>query len=211
MRAVLALAVATLLAACAPGPEAEPQATAYRLDTSPTDPPAASPSFADTTLQVTPPTGSFAASRPRIFYSLAYRSAAHVGQYGESRWVAPPNRMIGRTVASWLAQSGHWQAVVGPDGSAPADYVLDLAIRRILQVFPAPEESEAVLAFQADLKGPEDRLKAQRLFINRRATEGSDAQAAADAQTRNLARLCRELEDWLLREMGRASEAPSGS
>lgn len=209
MRATLGMAVAALvLAACAPGPETGPQATSYHLDASRTDPPAASPSFADTTLRVTPPTGSFAASRPRIFYSLAYRSPAHVGQYGESRWVAPPNRMIGRTVASWLARSGHWQAVVGPDGSAPADYVLDLEVRRILQVFPAPKESEAVLAVEADLKGPEDRLQAQRLFTYRRPTAGSDAQAAADAHTRNLARLCHELEEWLLREM---AQAPAGS
>lgn len=208
MREVLALTVATLLSACATGPETEPQATSYRLDASRSDPPAAAPSFADTTLQVTLPTGSFAASRPRIFYSLAYRSPAHVGRYGESRWVAPPNRMIGRTVASWLAQSGHWQAVVGPDGSAPADYVLDLDIRRILQVFPAPKESEAILTVQADLKGPEDRLQAQRLFTYRRSTEGSDAQTAADAHTRNLARLCRELEEWLLREMAQAPAGP---
>ncbi|MEF8793274.1 ABC-type transport auxiliary lipoprotein family protein [Thiohalorhabdus sp.] len=205
MRAALGVAVAACLAAaCAPGPKTEPQATAYRLATTRPEPPTASPSFPQTALQVVPATGSFAASRTQIFYSLAYRSQAHVSRYGESRWAAPPQRMIGRTVASWLAASGHWQAVVGPEAWAPADYVLKLEIHRILQVFPQPQESEAILTLQADLKGPEDRLQAQRLFTYRHPTQGHGARATADAQNRNLTRFCRELEDWLLQAMAQA-------
>lgn len=183
-------------AACAP--RSAPWPDSYRLAVSREEAAVEAPTFPETTLRVAPVRGTFSAAGRDIHYSLRYQSPVHVGRYGESRWAAPPRRMIGEAVAAWLAAGGHWEAVLGPDDPGKADYVLHLEVLELMQVFPAPREGRAVLVVQAGLRGSREEPPRQERFSYQRASPRADARAAAEGQERNLARLCRDLERWLL-------------
>jgi cholesterol transport system auxiliary component len=186
-------------AACAPQPAPWPDN--YRLTVSRSEPAARAPAFPGTTLRLATLRGPFTVAGQDLFYSLRYRSPVHVARYSQARWAAPPGGMIGSAVEDWLGRSGHWGAVLGPDDSGSADYILRLEIQEFMQVFPAPRESRAVLAVRAVLQKPGGKDPAQRRFAYHRPTDGVDAEAAAAGLNRNLQRLCGDLERWLVQQM----------
>ncbi|HKJ87412.1 MAG TPA: ABC-type transport auxiliary lipoprotein family protein [Gammaproteobacteria bacterium] len=208
---ILLMPVLLGLVACAPGPGSWPDQ--YRLQ-SPSPPPSAKNTKRTRSggiLRVAPVTGPFATNRQTIDYTLSYASPNQVSAYSKARWTAPPERMIGSALRSCLAESGRWKAVIGPENQSEADWTLEFDLDKLLQVFPRPDNSFALLQGQADLRHTAtNRLVAQREFSYRIPAPGADVQAGVSAFNRAITKLCGDLGDWLGPLTARRKDAGGG-
>lgn len=131
-----------------------------------------------------------------LYYRLAYRNENVIAAYADSDWAAPPAAMLEQRLRSALDDGG-WRAVVGPAGSAQADFTLHVSVDDFSQVFTSPGASFGVLDATVTLDGANDALVAQRHFHFRVAAPTADAAGgvkALDAASRDFAGRLRE---WL--------------
>ncbi|HTQ77971.1 MAG TPA: ABC-type transport auxiliary lipoprotein family protein [Burkholderiales bacterium] len=113
-----------------------------------------------------------------MVYRLAYRNAAEVGVYANSRWAATPSEMLKR------------QLQRAADGGGKC--TLDVEIQEFSQVFAAAKTSEARIEVQARLT-PDG---AQQRFAITEAGAGPDAPSGAAAMARATDRLVADLGGW---------------
>jgi cholesterol transport system auxiliary component len=110
-----------------------------------------------------------------MWYRLAYRNAAEIAAYANSRWAATPAEMLKRQL----------QRAAGG-----GKCTLDLEIQEFSQVFPAAAASEARIEVQASLGGTQKR------FAVTEPNAGPDAPAGAAALARAADRLAADLGRW---------------
>jgi cholesterol transport system auxiliary component len=112
-------------------------------------------------------------------YRLAYRNAAEIAAYANSRWAATPAEMFRKQL---LRAAG--------DGQGKCS--LEVEIQEFTQVFAAKETSEARLDLRASVRGG-----AARSLSVAEANAGPDAPSGAAAFARAANRAIGELGAWV--------------
>ena len=116
---------------------------------------------------------------PDMQYRLAYRSAAEIGAYANSRWAATPAELLRKQLLR-----------ASPEGGAKC--VLEVEIQEFSQVFGAKDASDARLELHARLSP----AGAQRAFAVVEPNAGPDAPSGAAAFARAADRAVGELAAW---------------
>ncbi len=118
----------------------------------------------------------------RIQYRLLYANPTQVRFYAFDRWLAPPPELLAQRLS-----------VVGGGGG----YRLRIQFQQLEQVFDRPENAHVVMAFRANVWGPDaDRSVAERVFRLRQATRTPNAAGAVEAFSRVIDRAITMLSDW---------------
>jgi len=117
-------------------------------------------------------------------YRLAYRNAAEIAAFANSRWAATPADMLRKQL---LRAAG--------DGAGTCS--LDIEIQEFSQVFAGKESSEARVELRASVRGG-----ASRSLSVVEANAGADAASGAAAIARASNRVIAELGGWLAVQPG---------
>lgn len=155
-----------LLAGCGSLPKASPQAALYDFGLASDTEVTAVPNVR---LGYVRPAPGLEGSEMR--YRLAYKNPAQVFAYNESRWVAPPDRLLQRRMEQRLRTTG------------VAQCALNVTVEVFDQVFDAPANSRGVVQLRATLtKGVGRQAVVQMTQVNVEKAAGSaDAQGGVAA------------------------------
>ncbi len=133
-----------------------------------------------------------------LYYRLVYRHDGRIAEYSHARWVAPPAIMLERVLEQALRASGHWQAVLGPDGAGAADASLHLRLNDFSQHFASRDDSYGVVDATATLVDDgTGHVVAQKQFHVRVGAPTPDAEGGVKALGGACADLARQLRHWL--------------
>lgn len=164
-RLLAGVAVATL-AACSLLPAAPPSPAVFDLGPLP---PAPAPATGPALVQVTAPPWL---DGQAMLYRLAYRDAARLSSYRDSRWAAPPAALLQERLRQRLAQAAE----------APGAARLRLEVEKFCQRFDAPGSSHAVVRMRAALlEAGTGRVLHQRTFTEEVPAATADASGGAHA------------------------------
>jgi len=117
-------------------------------------------------------------------YRLAYRNAAELGTFANSRWAAPPAELLRKQ----LLRTAH---------EKPGKCVLDIEIQEFTQVFAARDASEARIELRAWLAAGGARTAVSRGWSIVEPNAGADAVTGAAAFARAADRAIGELGGWI--------------
>ena len=171
MKRLLALLAVFLLAACGGGSTAsDPRTYDLGLEA----PGARLPAVRVGSVRAVPPFDS-----ADMQYRLAYRNAAEIAAYANSRWAATPAEMLRKQL---LRASGDGQGKCG----------LEVEVQEFSQVFSAKETSEARIDLRASVRGG-----AARSLSVVEPNAGQDAAGGAAAFARAANRAVAELGAWI--------------
>jgi cholesterol transport system auxiliary component len=129
-----------------------------------------------------------------IDYRLVYGDPLRRNQYVDSRWAAPPARLLAQQLRRRLG-------FVAAEGFA-GDCVLRVELQEFSHVFTAPRVSHGVLQGQVSLIDGKHRLIARRTVDIERPARSADAAGGARALAEAGEELGRQLAGWLEREGG---------
>lgn len=170
MKILKVLFLAGVLSGCGSAPVAEPRTFDLGLD-------------APTALPASIRIGAVRAGAPfdatDMLYRLAYRNAAEVAAFANTRWAATPADMLRKQLL---------RAATG--GTAKCD--LDVEIHEFSQIFSAKEASEARIELRAALRG-----RASRNVSVTEPNAGSDAVSGAAALAQATNRAIGEIGGWV--------------
>lgn len=193
-----ALALVFMVFGCALGPAATPLVATYDLGADRTTP-------TSTAIPVHVVLDDVSASpwlhTPAIIYRLVYQDAARINPYSMSRWVAPPQVLVGQRLQNALARA--------VDGKVAADIrrdertlTLRVAIDAFEQLVESTNAARGVVRLRVTLlNGIDRRPHAQRIFTVEHASESVDAQGAVRAISAATDASIAELLAWLAREV----------
>ena len=119
-----------------------------------------------------------------MLYRLAYRNAAEVAAYANSRWAAMPAEMLRKQL-------------LRAAGEGAGKCLLDVEIQEFSQVFSARDSSEARVELRAALRGG-----AARGLSVTEPNAGPDAAGGAAALARAVNRAVTELGAWASAQAG---------
>ena len=114
-----------------------------------------------------------------MYYRLAYRDAAELGAFANSRWAASPPELLRKQM-------------LRASGDKAGRCVVDVEIQEFTQVFSAKEASEARIELRAWLRG-----SASRALNVVEPNAGVDAVSGAGAMARAANRAIGELGGWI--------------
>lgn len=126
---------------------------------------------------------------PAMQYVLAYANAARREAYAESRWVAPPARLLERAVARRL--------LFGSEENNLAGCRLRVELDEFVQKFDTPGSSQALVEVRAMLLAPRANDLLLRRSFRLSVPAGADARAGVlgfSGATRDLGN---EIAQWL--------------
>lgn len=118
-----------------------------------------------------------------MHYRLAWRNAAELVTFSQSRWAAPPGELLRKHL---LRATGEGVAKCG----------LEVELHEFSQVFASPGASDARLELHAALVGPKGRLAARGWNVEE-ANAGADAASGAAALARAADRAVTEIAGWI--------------
>ena len=122
-----------------------------------------------------------------MYYRLAWRDAAEIAPFANSRWAAPPAELVRRQIVRALP------------GSAGGACSLDVELHDFSQRFSAPEASEARIELRAALVTPERRVAAQTFRVVEGGA-GANAASGSGAFGRAAERAVDELSGWIAKQ-----------
>jgi cholesterol transport system auxiliary component len=115
-------------------------------------------------------------------YRLAYRNAAEIAAFSNSRWAATPAELLRKQLL---------RAV----GDGPARCVLEIEIQEFSQVFSAKETSDARIELRLALSSGNKSLAKQFSIIE--SNSGPDAVSGAAGVARAVNRVIGEIGGWI--------------
>jgi cholesterol transport system auxiliary component len=167
MKKLTTAALTLLLIGCGGLGKAGPQAALYDFGIPSGEPTAAQPRLRLGSVEAAP---GLEGSEMR--YRLAYQNPARVFAYTESRWAAPPDKLIAQRLEQRLL----------PAGSAPC--TLRVTLDTFDQVFDKPDSSRGVVRLLASLSQGGARGPAvQSSIAAEQATPSADARGGVAALT----------------------------
>jgi cholesterol transport system auxiliary component len=175
-RLVLALLSAGFLAGCGAGSSGPEQRT---FDLGLDAPAARLPAVRIGAVRAAPP---FEATDMQ--YRLAYRNAAEISPFANSRWAATPAEMLRKQL-------------LRAAGEGPGKCGVDVEIQEFSQVFSAKDASDARIDLRASVRGG-----AARSLSVVEPNAGADAVSGAAAMARAANRAIGELGSWLAAQPG---------
>jgi cholesterol transport system auxiliary component len=116
-------------------------------------------------------------------YRLAWRNAAELSAFAQSRWAAPPGELLRKQL-------------LRASGEGIANCALEIELQEFSQVFASQTESEARLEVRAQLLGPKGRLGARSIHVSEPGA-GADATGGVAALSRATDRMTGELAAWI--------------
>ncbi|HEY6821198.1 MAG TPA: ABC-type transport auxiliary lipoprotein family protein [Burkholderiales bacterium] len=122
-----------------------------------------------------------------MYYRLAWRDAAEIAPFANSRWAAPPAELVRRQIIRALP------------GSAGGACALDVELQDFSQRFSAPEASEARIELRAALLTPQGRVAAQSFRIAE-SGGGANAASGSGAFARAAEHAVDELSGWIAKQ-----------
>lgn len=128
-------------------------------------------------------------------YRLAYADQARRQAYAESRWVAPPAKLLEHRLKQRLLP-------VSMGGQA-AGCRLRIELDEFVQVFDAPDSSRALLEMRATLLPPRAQIPLAGRSFRLAPAAGADARAGAAAFAAASMQLGEEIGTWLEHAVGR--------
>jgi cholesterol transport system auxiliary component len=117
-----------------------------------------------------------------MHYRLAFRNAAEIAAFANSRWAASPAEMLRKQILRGVREGA-------------GRCVLDLEVQEFSQVFSAEKASEARVELRASLSLPTANF-ARTLTVSE-PNAGADATAGAAALARAVDRAIGELTSWI--------------
>jgi len=117
-------------------------------------------------------------------YRLAYRNAAEIAAFANSRWAAPPAELLRKQ----LLRTAH---------EKPGKCVLDIEIQEFSQVYSAKDASEVRIELRAWLGTGSPRSAVSRGWSVVEPNAGADAISGAAAFARAADRAIGELGGWI--------------
>lgn len=131
---------------------------------------------------------------PAMQYVLAHAEAARRQTYADSRWVAPPARLLERSLARRL--------LAGKETVSAAGCRLRIELDEFVQVFDAPGSSRALVEVRAMLLAPRANDLLLRSNFRLSPAAGADARAGVQAFGGAARELGNEIERWLKQAAG---------
>ncbi len=187
-----------LLAGCTLMPKAPAPTFVYDLGPVPVTAPesARSPSA---TIRITDISAPVWLDTEAIHYRLAYYDPARIYTYANSRWAAPPAKLLTEYLRQYFADH---PVSSPPDNSkhshAPANQLLQIDLDEFMQVFDTQNSSRVVIRLRAFLYVPGMRQPAaQRSFTIAQPAQTADAAGAVAAFILASDNLRNELVQWL--------------
>lgn len=119
-----------------------------------------------------------------MHYRLAWRDAAELASFAQSRWAAPPAELVRRQLFRALPSAG----------MAPCS--LDIELHDFSQRFSARDASEARIELAAMLAANNSRVAVRRVSVEEPGA-GANAASSAAAFTRAADRAVGELAGWI--------------
>lgn len=123
-----------------------------------------------------------------MLYRLAYRDAAELHAFAQSRWAAAPAVLLQRRFAR-------------ASGDAPAACVFDFELSELTQVFSSASASRIVLEGRATLLAGSRRV-AEKVFLVVEPEAGGSAASGARAVARAADRMIGEIGAWSAQAAG---------
>ncbi|OGV72940.1 MAG: hypothetical protein A3B82_06275 [Methylophilales bacterium RIFCSPHIGHO2_02_FULL_57_10] len=178
----LTITIILLLTGCGGLPKAGPQAALYDFGITPNETPIATPQLRLAGIEAAP---SLDGNDMR--YRLAYQNPARVFAYTESRWVAPPDKLLARRFAQRLQ----------PTSSAP-QCALHVTLEIFDQIFDTPDSSRGIVRFHASLTDGAGRHAASRTMLAsaERSAATADARGGVAALTAAADDAFAQIIDW---------------
>lgn len=137
-----------------------------------------------------------------IRYRLAYHDPAQTYAYANSRWAAPPARLLTERIRQHIA-TFHAETDRVISGTLPASYLLRIELSEFVQIFEEAHSSQVMIGWRVHLfERTTQSIVAQRNFSLAGSTETADAAGAVKAFIRLSDQLAGELTEWLVRSVG---------
>lgn len=198
--------VALLLAGCTLAPKALPPVSTYDLGPMPQSEPQASlPIHA--IIQTAEISAPVWLDTQAIRYRLAYHDPAQTYAYANSRWAAPPAKLLTERIRQHIA-AYHSRIDNVISNGLPASYLLRIELSEFVQIFGQPHSSQVMIEWRAHLfERTTQSIVAQRNFSLTGSTETADAAGAVKAFIRLSDKLAGELTEWLVHRLGQTQHS----
>lgn len=198
MMKFFAVFLVILLAGCTLTPKAPAPASVYDLGPVPVTAPE-SARFPSAIIRITDISAPVWLDTEAIHYRLAYYDPARIYTYANSRWVAPPAKLLTEYLGQYFADH---HVSPPPDNSkhnhTPANHLLQIDLDEFMQVFDTQNSSRVVIRLRAFLYAPGMRQPAaQRSFAIAQPAQTADAAGAVAAFVLASDNLRNELVQWL--------------
>lgn len=167
MKKLTTAALTLLLIGCSGLPKAGPQAALYDFGITPGEATFALPRLRLTGVEAAP-----GLEGTEMRYRLAYQNPARVFAYTESRWAAPPDKLLARRLEQRLLSAGSAQCT------------LHVTVETFDQVFDTPDRSRGIVRLLATLsEGMVRSLAVQTSIATEQAAHSADARGGVEALT----------------------------
>lgn len=184
MKALTVAVVMMLLAGCGGLPKAVPQTALYDFGIPRETAPMTSLPVRLAGVEAAP---GLEGSEMR--YRLAYQNPARVFAYTESRWVAPPDKLVARRMEQRL------------HSSPSAQCLLHVKLETFDQVFDSPDGSKSVVQLRASLTGSGARAPFAQISLEKaRISKTADARGGVEALTAATDEAISGILDWAKNE-----------
>lgn len=145
-----------------------------------------------------------------MYYQLNYSNRERISAYSESRWLAPPPVMVQRLLLEGLSNAGDWEAVIGADDNARADYALRIHLMQFQQTFSTKQKSFGLLMARGTLiDARHDAVRTQHTFRFEIQAPSADSDGGARALSKASHDLVAAVRQWLRTVMA-GSGGPAG-
>ena len=132
-----------------------------------------------------------------MHYRLLFNNPTQSYTYARSRWIAPPASVVTQQIRNRIVTHANG-LVVKENGTAKADYILQIELEEFMQAFDQANDSHVVILLRASLIERNSRqLLAQKDFSIQQKTPSADAAGAAFAFSSASNQLVSKLTDWL--------------
>lgn len=194
-----AVLLAALLIGCSLTPTTPAPAQVYDLGLAPATG-SAPPRLSQTFIRVMDIAAPIWLDTQTIQYRLAYHDPARIYTYANSRWAAPPAKLLTEHFRQYFAAHGTgWQnSGRNQANHRPANYLLKMELSEFAQIFNTQNDSQVVIQLRATLYEPDTRVPAaQRSFTMVQPAQTADAAGAVAAFILASDNLLGELVQWL--------------
>jgi cholesterol transport system auxiliary component len=184
MKLLTAVVLMLLLTGCGGLPKSGSQAALYDFGIAPVEAPATTLPIRLAGVEAAP-----GLEGSEIRYRLAYQNPARVFAYTESRWVAPPGKLIAKGIEQRL------------HSSPSALCLLHIKLEIFDQVFDSPNSSKSIVRLHASMTRDKAKIPLAQISMEKsRISKSADARGGVEALTAAADEAISSVLDWAKNE-----------